>query len=605
MQLTCKNCQGIFEFDPSAQQHDTGFVYCPHCYFQNPIPPPPSAYLTMELEDGSVQKYPLGTSNSIGRHPNNTIQIMDRMISKHHARLVFQGGHFLVEDLQSRNGTFINGQRISDASIRSGDELQLGTVKFHCFVGAQADETINSALQSAEDSKRHQVTIIGGEDLSAQIAQVRHEMEARDFLPERDIRDTDSLRRDYEKLRITHELNRKIGLQLDQDVLFNQILEETFKLIQADRGVILMMDGEGNWEPKCVLERYPDESRKEEINISKTILQAVVEERSAILSSDAKIDERFSSAESVIMQGIRSSMSIPLISRSNGEILGVMHLDTQNAIGVFTEKDLQLMSVVASQAGDAIDNSRMAKKIEKETIIRAHLQRFLSPAVMTRLTQDDLEIRMGGEMVEATMMFTDIRGFTSLSEGFNPQELIQELNTYFDLLVDIIFAREGTLDKFIGDAIMAVWGTPQSRPEDALHAVQAAVEIQAILKGFNVKRVEDGKPPFYTGIGINTGEVVAGNMGSPKRLEFTVIGDGVNLASRLCSEAKANEVIISESTRQHLGDMFDFTRLPDAKVKGKKDPIKIYRVEGYSKEHSTNSPETEEPTSTHNLKASL
>lgn len=627
MQIACESCRNVFDYDP-AISHEPGFAFCTYCHHKNALPEPPTAYLTMRLEDGTVQQYPLGPVNSIGRHPNNTIQIMDRMISKHHARIVFQNNQYELEDLKSRNGTFVNNQRVSDSPLASGDDVQLGTVQFKYFedepeqprIDNPGDTYIESSLprmpdmptrpnnppfgQAAESEPpaqessppektwKQQVTIIGGEDLSAQIAQLRHDMQDRDFLPGKEIHDVDTLRKNYEKLRIAHELNRQIGLELDQDLLFDRILEETFKLVSADRGVILMKDADGNWSPRCLKVKSPHHTR--EINISRTILQAVEEQRSALLTSDAKIDERFSKSESIIMQGIRSSMSIPLISRSNEQILGIIHLDTQNAIGVFTEKDLQIMSVVAQQAADALDNARLAKKIEEETVIRAHLQRFLSPAVMTRLTADDLTIRMGGEMVETTIMFTDIRGFTSLSEGYYPQKLIQELNLYFELLVDEIFEREGTLDKFIGDAIMAVWGTPESHPQDPLRAVQAAVEIQARLVAFNEQREADGLKPFFTGIGINTGEVVAGNMGSTKRLEFTVIGDGVNLAARLCSEAKKNEVIISESTYQRVKDHFTFTQLPPAKVKGKKEPVTIYRVDGKhaaSPQAATDSPE--------------
>ncbi len=537
---------------------------------------PPPAYLTMELEDGNTQRFELGPFNSLGRHPRNSIQIMDRLISKEHARVIFQNGTYYVQDLGSRNGTFVNEEPVSECALKPGDELRLGTVPLNFFLGPAVQPHMQTVTSSP-------VSIMMDEAMhSARIAQITHDVEVKDFLPETKIKDEKSLRKDYEKLRIAQILTRKIGQELNLDKLLHLVLEETFNLVRADRGVIFFLDDEGNPELRCVRFRDSRDESKEEISISRAILNSVIEDRSAVLTSDAKIDERFEGSQSVIMQGIRSAMVVPFISLTDGSIIGVMHLDTQSAIGMFTEKDLQILSVVAAQSTIAIENARLTQTIEKETVIRGHLQRFLSPAVMDRLTKDDLEIRMGGEIAEVTVMFTDIRGFTSLSEQYEPNQLIKELNTYFEKMVDVIFNYEGTLDKYIGDAIMAVWGTPQTHPHDPLRAVQAAVEMQTALYALNQRREAEGKPPFLTGIGVNTGIVTAGNMGSPKRLEFTVIGDNVNVASRLCGLAAGGEVIISQDTYDHVKDFFICHELPPAKVKGKAEMVKTYRVDGYA-----------------------
>ena len=600
MQLTCYRCQYLFEIDPS--QCPDGIVYCPQCYTPNAIqthlqnnqkPPENKAYLSMVQEDGSTKYYPLDAYNSVGRHPKNTIQILDRMISKEHARLLFQQGHYILLDLQSRNGTFLNDQQISEAVLTDGCEIRFGTVPLHFHQGGAPlnnkatlpDPSVQTLTErplhfrESEDSGKRHVTIVADiNQLQSSIAKISHDVEKKDFLPEKDIKDTDDLRKDYEKLRIAHMLNRKIGTEFNLEKLLDQILEQTFEVVPADRGVIFLINAAGEAVPHCVKGRRKGETNLSDITISSTMLNTVVKERAGVISSDAKLDERFSRAESIILQGIRSAMCVPFIARSGGEILGVMHLDTQNAIGVFTEKDLQIVSVVASQAAVAIENARLANKIEEETVIRAHLQRFLSPAVMDRLNKDHLTIRMGGELAETTIMFTDIRGFTSMSERYDPEALVADLNEYFELVVDVIFAHEGTLDKFIGDAIMAVWGTPQTHPEDPLRAVLAAYEIQTKLEDFNRKRIEQKRPPLLTGIGINSGSVVAGNMGSQKRLEFTVIGDNVNIASRLCSRAAGGEVIISQSTYDAVRDTFYCEALPAAEVKGKAEALAIYRV---------------------------
>lgn len=545
---------------------------------------PPSAYLTMQLEDGSNQRFELSATNTLGRHPRNTIQIMDRLISKEHAKIVFKNDSYYIQDLDSRNGTFVNEHTVSESILKSGDRVRLGTIPMYFHIGPVASQTefqIQALSQPFTIITDHQPLD------DSRIAKITHGMDLeRDFLPERDIREQEVLRKDYEKLRIAHLLNRKIGLELDLDKLMNMILDETFNLVSADRGVIFFLDQDGNPIPRCIKSRDHHSLSPGQITISRTIINTAIKERTAVLTSDAKLDQRFEGSQSVIMQGIRSAMCVPLISRSDGgELIGVMNLDTQSSIGVFTAKDLQIMSVVAAQAAVAIENARLAKKIERETVIRSHLQRFLSPAVMDRLNKDDLNIRMGGELVESTVMFTDIRDFTSISEQYDPSQLVYDLNLYFEMLVDVIFAYEGTLDKFIGDAIMAVWGTPQTHEQDPLHAVQAAVEMQQQLHIFNQQRVHAGLPPLYTGIGINTGVVTAGNMGSPKRLEFTVLGDNVNIASRLCSQAQGGEIIISLSTYKRVAHYFQCTALPLVKVKGKAEPIQIFRVDGYKTHH--------------------
>lgn len=524
---------------------------------------PPTSYLMSHHGDDG-ERYYLDDYNTIGRHPQNNIQILDRMISKVHAIITFQNGEFVVYDQKSRNGSYINGQRIHQGVLHSGDILQLGTVQFSFVM----------------ETARFKPVTIADQVISAKIASINQAEANKNFLPADQITDERQLRKDYEKLRVAHSLNQRIRLEVNMDELFDQILEECFNLVNADRGTILIRDESGELQTRSFRSRDPNTSI-EDISISRTILNSVLEEKTAMLSSDAKIDDRLKRSESIIMQNIQAAMCVPLLSRSGNEVLGVLHLDSQQHIGAFTEKDLQITSVIASQAAGALENVLLVQQNEKESLIRANLQRFLSPAVMNRLNRDELQIRMGGETVDTTMMFTDIRGFTSLSENYNPEQLIQDLNRYFEVCVDMIFEHEGTLDKYIGDAIMAVWGTVEQHQEDPVRAVRAAMLMQQKLEHFNKVRVEEELPPFLTGIGINTGPVVAGNMGSPKRLEFTVIGDEVNIAARLCSEAKGGEVIISHSTFMRVGHEFVCRELPPASVKGKSEPLRIYRVEGF------------------------
>ena len=262
------------------------------------------------------------------------------------------------------------------------------------------------------------------------------------------------------------------------------------------------------------------------------------------------------------------------------ELLGIMHLDSMIATNAFTEKDLQIFGGIAGQAAVAIHNSQLARKIEHEAKTRAQFQRLLSPNLVDQVVQGKLQLEKGGALSEITLLFSDIRGFTSMSESRAPQDIVRMLNEYFELMVEVVFKYEGTLDKFVGDEIMALFGAPVAHPDDAYRAVKVAVEQMHALEEWNLVRVADGEEPIRVGIGINSGEVVAGYLGSSKALEYTVIGDVVNTASRLCSRAQANEIVISKNTFEAVKNYFNVEELPPAQVKGKAQALQIYRVIG-------------------------
>jgi len=194
------------------------------------------------------------------------------------------------------------------------------------------------------------------------------------------------------------------------------------------------------------------------------------------------------------------------------------------------------------------------------------------------------EVKKGGELRDTTVLFTDIRGFTAMSESAAPQHVVDMLNEYFELMVEIIFKYQGTLDKFIGDEIMVLYGAPLVQPDATVRAVRTALEMQLALEEFNRTTIAEGNDPIRVGIGINSGEVVAGYMGSSKTMEYTAIGDTVNTASRLCSIARAGEIIVSEPTWERVREFFEGQPLPPAKLKGKAHALQIYSITGIRKQ---------------------
>jgi adenylate cyclase len=316
----------------------------------------------------------------------------------------------------------------------------------------------------------------------------------------------------------------------------------------------------------------------EPFEVSQTILNEVINEHHAVLSSDATIDSRFGGSHSIILQGIRSTMAVPLIFDS--ELLGVIHLDSQVATGVFSEKDLQILSAFAHQAAVQIANVRLAKRAEAEAVARNNLSRLLSPNLVDQVVSGHIAMEKGGQLRQATVLFSDIRGFTASSERFDPQIVVSMLNEYFEIMVDIIFQHEGTLDKFVGDEIMAVWGAPVQQDDHTERAVRAALDMMKALDDFNRFRVANGEEAIRVGLGINCGEVVAGYMGSTRTLSYTVIGDTVNTASRLCGHAGPGEIIVSDPVLHALGGRIQYEERSAASLKGKSRPVPIYRVTG-------------------------
>lgn len=516
------------------------------------------------LTGGIRKEFDLGDFNTIGRHPDNTVQILDRIVSKEHAHVIRQSdGSYTLKDLGSLNGTYVGSVRVHEQPLKHGDEITMGSTRL-----------MYSDRPSSEESV-HRVTIAPANITESHI---RHKVDAdrsERFLPVKDL-PLDTLKRDYEKLRIAHELGQAIVGILDLDTLLPKILDKSFELLPADRGVILLMEG-GNLLPKYVKHKNPKQAH-EQIVLSNAILNEVTQQKRAVLSSDASMDARFVGSHSIIMQGIRSTMSVPLMH--GNELLGVMHLDSQIAANAFTEKDLQLFSSIGNQAAVAIQNARLAKKIEEEAKTRAQFQRLLSPKLVEQLVSGQLHLEKVGELREVSMLFSDIRGFTAMSEKSKATEIVAMLNEYFEQQVDILFRYNGTLDKYVGDELIGLFGAPVAQPDAAWLAVQCALDMQIALRQFNEERVKKGLDPVHIGIGINTGMVVSGMIGSSRTMQYTVIGDAVNTAARLCSLAKPGEIIVSETTLAAVASKVEVIALPPTKVKGKAQALRIYNVIG-------------------------
>lgn len=510
-----------------------------------------------------VAELAIGTRLMLGRHTQNDIHLIDREVSKFHAVIERRGKSFFLRDLKSSNGSYVNKSRVSDVQLNDGDEIRLGNSRFIFRAGEVA-------------TAKHAGVMVVGAGMSQPA--VLAEIEAKEtvlFRPLEQHDDLQTLKQDYEKLRIANEFHRLVGMEPDFDSLLKKILHVAFQLLSADNAVLFLFDSERKLRPKAV---YQKKEGEEEVVVSQTLLERVVETQQAVLTADAVLDSRFAASDSIVAQGIRSAMAVPLLSKS--ELKGVLFCDTRERVNAFSEKDLRLLSSIAWQAAVSLENAELMEKISKEAVTRAELSRFLSPAVAEMVIKGDVKELRRGVSAEVTTLFADIRGFTSLAEEETPEKVVAMLNEFFSAMADIVFRFDGTLDKFIGDCIMAVWGPPSPHKDDAGRALSAALEMQDTVTQLNAQRKKAQLPQLFVGIGVNTGQAIVGYMGSTKRHEFTAIGDAVNVASRLCSLAKGGEILTTAYTLEKAHGSFVAEPMAVVHIRGKEKGVDTYRVLG-------------------------
>ncbi|MGH9825501.1 MAG: adenylate/guanylate cyclase domain-containing protein, partial [Blastocatellia bacterium] len=313
-----------------------------------------------------------------------------------------------------------------------------------------------------------------------------------------------------------------------------------------------------------------------ETSISKTVLDRVLTERVTLLSTDAQEDERLALARSLIIQQVHSVMCAPLLVKE--ETAGVIYVDCRDPLKTFSSDDLDLLNALAAATSMAIDNASTHDQLVREALARAAYSRFMPRHVVNELLTHPDSISLGGTNQIVTMLFSDIRGFTSMSEGLSPETVVQILNKYFAEMTPLVFAHKGMLDKYIGDGLMALFGVPYQSDDAAGSAVQAAIAMERAMAKLNQELKLAGLPDIAIGIGVNTGNVTVGYIGSEQRTDYTAIGDSVNLAARLEKQAGPGQILISRSTFEALKEPVPTRLFGEIKVKGKKESVQVYEV---------------------------
>ena len=637
------------------------------------------ARLTLDSKEGQ-QTVELQARNSLGRHPSNTIQVLDKIVSKEHCIVELRATGFVLRDLGSLNGTYVNGSRVQgERALSHGDEISMGQTKARfdgqagplpglplpAVPGAAASvpstgswppgaprgwqqpqslaphsgsAASNPALQGYTPASPLRAPMlppsnypgapsVRGQVLGASVdtfprtegvgqappprrlppqpqpqrlpqpprtgsrafataflpampataTQVDQDDEAQEIgteiaADEAEFRSYDDIaqnplqvRADYERLRLIYDLTRNIASETDLTKLLDKILRSVFKFTHAQRGVIFMQDADGAMQPVA---SHREDGGRGAITVSNTIMHKVLENRKAVITHDAGLDFAASKGKSMILHQIHSAIVAPMIHHD--ELFGVIWLDS-TSLAQFQQKDLELVIAVVNQAAMFMEINILDKQKER-------LSCFVSPAVAEQVINRQVELKLGGARTECTIYNSDIRGFTSMSESTPPEAIVEMLNAYFEAMVEVIFKYDGTLDKFMGDGIMAIWGSPVLHDDDPERAVDCALEQTEVLGRFNRSRIERGVPPLGVGMAVHSGPVVAGYIGSKRALSYTVIGDVANTSARLCAQALAGQIVVSEDTRIKLGSRFEVEELAHMRIRGKERPMRVFNV---------------------------
>jgi adenylate cyclase len=535
--------------------------------------------------EGKERVIPLDRAElRIGRGGDNDLVLPDVSVSRRHASLRHEADGWHVYDLGSTNGVLLNQAAVKKAPLRSGDRLKMGIFE----LAVEGDEVKTAApvpppatpppLPRLSDSGISSATIV---------------RPLRDFSAEYGLDAASEVRADKRKAldqaygsKIFGFLTRLARLLITSDSVdevLTRVTEIAFEALPVDRGFILLRDEERT-ETICELARFKDrvEYRPQTaVPVSQTMVDTVMNQRVALLTYDALADQRLAGGESIRMHQIRSAMCAPLWSGER--IIGVMQVDSPFHAGTFNEQDLDLLTALANYAAVAVERLRYAKRVEQERLMRSRLERYHSPAVIEEVMRRE-DTREGDvvrrlKTAEATVMFGDLVGFTAYSEGAPPEEVAELLEGYFTHSVEAIFAAGGTLDKFIGDCVMAFFGAPMAQPDHARRAVRAAIEIQRELKAWNAARRAKGLAEAHARIAINSGPVVVGDIGSNRRVDYTVLGNTVNIASRLEeSVAGAGDIVIGAETYRQLRGEIAAEALGEVTLKGLQQKIEAYRI---------------------------
>jgi adenylate cyclase len=543
----------------------------------------------LHITDASGRKWQLTLTPhgpcTIGRAPDNQVVLNDPRASRYHAHVKFNNGAYVIVDGSpdgklSAHHVFVGGVQRFEHPLRDGDQITIGASRLR-FEAAEEKRT-EPHVPYDDRPLGHTQLLVSANDVIRAALSSRHAVAAA-AAPSAEL---DDLRRKAKILALLYEMTKTLGSVFDLESIFEKACEVIFSATPADRVVALLADSavpgrDGEEDLQMVAMRVRDEGRAAQgrrLSVGRTITRKVMRERQALLSQDAAADSEFAGVHSIVSQGVRSTICAPLIAESR--VHGALYADRLDTFTSFTRDDLELVSAVAAQTAVAVENARAHERLAREEVARANYSRFMPEYVVRQLLESPESFKLGGVNQTVTVLFADIRGFTSISEKTQPERLVQLLNHYFTAMTDIVFAHGGTLDKYLGDGLMALFGAPAATPDDACNAAAAAIAMQRQVAVINEQLRGEALPDITIGIGLHTGEATVGYIGSERRSEYTAIGDTVNLAARLEQNSVPGQILLSEATAQAASAAgCSLVSRPPITVKNRVQPVSIFEVE--------------------------
>lgn len=512
-------------------------------------------------------------------------------VSRQHATIQREGETWTISDLNSRNGTYVNKARVTRHRLHDEDVIHIGPVRL-VFRLEPTGPVADRVVFDDEPASGTTSTIINMDEvqkllegkLKVRPAQTSSAIpntvspsaplsEQTGFAPS-----VAAVASDAWIVALFSQAGRVLLSSDDLHEMFEQVLDLVFSNLPVQRGVVCLVDNRtAAMVPKVMRSRQGELG--EIIRISRSISNEVMTRRKSLLVNNLQSDTRFSMESSMSLREVRAVMCAPLYHEGN--VFGLIYVDSLTSQQPFSEQHLEVLTALAVLSAVGVQQARLRAEVQREQLIRARLARYHSPRVVDRVidSSDRLVDEMVAEEKEVSVIFADLNNFTTMSEKMTPVEVAQVLNEIFERLTDTIFLLDGTLDKYIGDAIMALFGAPIPQPDHARRAVEAALAMQTEVEAFN--QTHPDRPPIRIRIGINSGPVVAGDIGSPKRKDYTVIGDTVNVASRLeSSVAKPGQVVIGSETYEKVRGLFECKPLEVVRVKGREQALQPYLVVG-------------------------
>jgi adenylate cyclase len=502
----------------------------------------------------------------LGRALSSDLPVLDPTVSRRHAELMIEPSSVQIKDLGSSNGTFVNGSRVTATTLRTGDRVVFGKILFELqdlspmLIDDGTAETKRRAARAGTTVIK-QVPVPDADLTLERALRASGVQQAVDetavVLPQHE--------RDRLRLTLLLEVSKALTRTTTIEALLEKMLHFTFRLVDVDQASMLLLDEDNRLTERMT--RVRDGSVMHAVPVA--LAQSALDQKSALLS-DNTVEQPGSDSG-------RMSVCAPLIG-GEGRSLGVLYVDSATSTRRVDDDDLEFLVAFAGIGAVALENLRFAERSRHEAVIRGNFERFFTPMLAARIAAAPESLRLGGERRDVAVLFSDIRGFTTLAARLSPVETARLLTEYFSEMADCVFRHGGTLDKFIGDEVMAQWGAPISEPDDADRALAAALDMIAALQRLNATWLSQGRPRLQVGIGINFGEAFAGYLGSERRLEYTVIGDTVNTAKRLCSFALGGEILVSDSLCQHLTRSHELVEHAPLEIPPRQEPLPVFRV---------------------------